>query len=182
VRGCGTHDAVRLPRISPLRDYEMIVAMRARHGLAALACLVGLAILIGPSLTSASAPAPPAPMTAECVHLAGRALQARNVLAGDPASPATVLLVTDTYGGRTLIEQIAKDGATSPVLTIPNSMPLSFDPSGTHLTTSSATTLQRSAKRRSPADEKRAASGATRTLISAPSPGNRPGNPSALSA
>lgn len=78
-------------------------------------------------------PAPPAPLTTDCVHLAGRALEARSALAGDPASPTTVLLATDTRDGATRIERIAQDGATSPVLTIPNSMPLSFDPSGTHL-------------------------------------------------
>lgn len=37
----------------------MIVAMSARYGLVAVGCLVGLAILVGPSLTSASVPAPP---------------------------------------------------------------------------------------------------------------------------
>src|SRR5690348_16380860 len=33
--------------------------MRARYGLVALACLAGLPILVGPSFTSASVPAPP---------------------------------------------------------------------------------------------------------------------------
>lgn len=78
-------------------------------------------------------PAPPAPLTSSCAHLAGRALQARIALAGDPTSPTSVLLAADTDEDKTLIERIAQGGATSPVLTIPNSMPLSFDPSGTHL-------------------------------------------------
>jgi hypothetical protein len=78
-------------------------------------------------------PAPPAPLTADCVNLAGRALDGRIALAGDSASPDTVLLATDTYGDRTLIERIAQTGATRPVLTIPHSLPLAFDPSGTHL-------------------------------------------------
>jgi hypothetical protein len=78
-------------------------------------------------------PAPPAPMTADCVHLAGRALDGRIAVAGDSASPATVLVATDTYGDKTRVERIAETGASSLVLTIPNSLPLSFDPTGTHL-------------------------------------------------
>lgn len=78
-------------------------------------------------------PAPPAPLTADCVHLAGRALTGATALAGSPTNPTTLLLAADSYGNRTLIEQITETGATSQVLTIPNSLPLSFDPSGTHL-------------------------------------------------
>jgi hypothetical protein len=44
-----------------------------------------------------------------------------------------VLLATDTYGDKTRVERITQTGATSLVLTIPNSLPLSFDPTGTHL-------------------------------------------------
>ena len=78
-------------------------------------------------------PAAPTPMTADCVHLRGRALDAGIALAGDPASPATVLLAAATQGDTTRVERIAQTGATSPVVTIPNSLPLAFDPSGTHL-------------------------------------------------
>jgi hypothetical protein len=79
-------------------------------------------------------PAPPAPLTADCVHLAGRELGPGAIaLAGSPASPTTLLVATDAYGDKTLVEQITRSGAISPVLTIPNSLPLSFDPSGTHL-------------------------------------------------
>ncbi len=79
-------------------------------------------------------PAPPAQMTARCVRVAGRPLGPGGIaLAGSPASPTTLLLAVDTYGGGTRIEQIAETGAVTPVLTIPDSLPLSFDPSGTHL-------------------------------------------------
>ena len=79
-------------------------------------------------------PAPPAPLTADCVHLAGRELSPGAIaLAGTQASPTTLLLATDAYGDKTVVEQITQSGAISPVLTIPNSLPLSFDPSGTHL-------------------------------------------------
>jgi hypothetical protein len=78
-------------------------------------------------------PAPPAPMTADCVHLAGRALDGSVALTGDSASPANVLAATDSYGDKTRVERIAETGAISRVLTIPNSLPLSFDPTGTHL-------------------------------------------------
>ena len=72
-------------------------------------------------------------MTADCVHLAGRALDGSIALAGDSASPATVLLATDSYGDKTRVERITETGTTSLVHTIPNSLPLSFDPTGTHL-------------------------------------------------
>ena len=86
-----------------------------------------------PVIVFVHVPAPPAPMTASCVHLPQGALGAKVVLGEDPASPATALLATDTPYDKTLIERIAKDGDTSPLLTIPNSLPLSFDPSGTRL-------------------------------------------------
>ena len=79
-------------------------------------------------------PAAPAPMTARCVHLAGQPLgPGALALAGSAASPMTVLVATDVRGDKTLVEQITQSGAISPVLTIRNSLPLSFDPSGTHL-------------------------------------------------
>jgi hypothetical protein len=78
-------------------------------------------------------PAPPAPLTAYCVHLAGPALVGRIALAASPTSPRTLLLATDADGGQTIVEEITETGATTPVLTIPNSLPLAFDPSGTHL-------------------------------------------------
>ena len=79
-------------------------------------------------------PAPPAPLTADCIHLAGRVLGPGAIaLAGSPASPTTLLVATDGYGDTTRVEQITRSGAIRPVLAIPNSLPLSFDPSGTHL-------------------------------------------------
>jgi hypothetical protein len=79
-------------------------------------------------------PALPAPLTADCVHLAGRALGPGAIaLAGTQASPTTVLVATYAAGDKTLVEQITQSGAINPVLTIPNALPLSFDPSGTHL-------------------------------------------------
>ncbi|MFZ0973984.1 MAG: hypothetical protein WAN22_17265 [Solirubrobacteraceae bacterium] len=72
-------------------------------------------------------PAPPAPLTADCVHLAGRELgPGAFSLAGTQASPTTLLVATDAYGDKTVVEQITQSAAISPVLTIPNSLPLSF--------------------------------------------------------
>jgi hypothetical protein len=78
-------------------------------------------------------PAPPAPLTADCVHVAGRSLADAAAVAGSPADPAAALVATDASGARTLVEQIGENGAVTPVLTIPNSFPLSFDPSGTRM-------------------------------------------------
>ncbi len=36
-------------------------------------------------------------------------------------------------GGGTIVQTIAENGLVTPVLTIPDSLALSFDPSGTHL-------------------------------------------------
>jgi hypothetical protein len=73
-------------------------------------------------------------MTADCVHLvAGRALNAGIALAGDSASRTSALVATDTDNNRMLVERITKKGVITPVLTIPGSLPLAFDPSGTHL-------------------------------------------------
>jgi hypothetical protein len=79
-------------------------------------------------------PAPPAPLTADCVRLPGRALGPGAIaLAGSPSSPTSLLVGTDAYADKTVVEQITRSGGITPVLTIPNSLPLSFDPSGTHL-------------------------------------------------
>jgi hypothetical protein len=72
-------------------------------------------------------------MTADCVHLRGSAIEGSIAIAGDPASPPTLLLATDGRHGTTRVERIAETGATSLVVTIPDSLPLAFDPSGTHL-------------------------------------------------
>jgi hypothetical protein len=43
------------------------------------------------------------------------------------------LLAAGGLGGKTVVEKIAESGQVTPVLTIPNSLALSFDPSGTRL-------------------------------------------------
>lgn len=78
-------------------------------------------------------PAPPAPLTADCVHLTGHALTGGIAVATSPTSPRSLLLATDAAGDQTVVEQITTSGATRRILTIPKSLPLSFDPSGTHL-------------------------------------------------
>jgi len=45
-------------------------------------------------------PAPPAPLTAQCVHLAGPALEGRLALASSPTSPGSLRLATYATGGR----------------------------------------------------------------------------------
>ena len=86
-----------------------------------------------PVMVFVHVPAPPSPLTASCVHLPAYAIGAATVLAQDPASPATALIATNTTADRTLVERIAQNGTTEHVLTIPDSLPLAFDPSGTHL-------------------------------------------------
>jgi hypothetical protein len=86
-----------------------------------------------PVIVFVHVPAPPAPLSAECVHLPGPALAGATALAASPASPTTLLLATDSYPGPTRVETITQTGAISPVLAIPNSLPVAFDPSGTHL-------------------------------------------------
>jgi hypothetical protein len=78
-------------------------------------------------------PASPAPLTADCVHLAGRALGPAIALAPSPASPTSLLVATEPYGDKTVIETITQSGAIRRQLTIRNSLPLSFDPAGTDL-------------------------------------------------
>ena len=77
-------------------------------------------------------PPPPARLTAVCVHLAGPAFGGIVALAGSPASPRALLLATDP-GDETVVEQITEAGVITPMLTIPNSSPQSFNPSGTQL-------------------------------------------------
>ena len=65
--------------------------------------------------------------------VARQPLDGNAVLAGDSASPASALVAVNTNGDRTLVERIAQTGAASPLITIPNSLPLSFEPTGTRL-------------------------------------------------
>ena len=44
-----------------------------------------------------------------------------------------MLVATDAYGDKTVVQQIAQSGAITRQFAIRNSLPLSFDPSGTHL-------------------------------------------------
>lgn len=79
-------------------------------------------------------PAPPAPLTADCVHLAGRALGPGAIaLAPSPASPASLLVATYAHGDKTVVEQITRSGSIRQQLSIRNSLPLSFNPAGTGL-------------------------------------------------
>ena len=78
-------------------------------------------------------PAPPAPLSADCVHLGGMALTPAIALSGSHASPASLLLAADTDRDSTRIEQISQTGTTTRVLTIRDSLPLAFDPTGTRL-------------------------------------------------
>jgi hypothetical protein len=78
-------------------------------------------------------PTPPAPLKADCVRLAGPPLDGRIALAGSPTKPTALLVATNGIGGDTVIEQIAETGEITRLLTIPNSLPLAFDPSGSHL-------------------------------------------------
>jgi hypothetical protein len=73
-------------------------------------------------------PPPPAPMTARCVHLSGRAIGVA-ALGSTQAFPSTLLLASASGG----VERVTESGAVTPVLAIPDSLPMSFDPSGTHL-------------------------------------------------
>jgi hypothetical protein len=77
-------------------------------------------------------PSPPAPLTAVCVHLAGPALGGLVVLGGSPTFPHAVLIATDV-GDKTIVEKVTQTGMVTPMLNIPDSLPQSFDPSGTHL-------------------------------------------------
>lgn len=78
-------------------------------------------------------PARPAPLTARCVRLAGKALTPAMALAGNPTSPSSLLIATDSDGDSTEVEQIAQTGITTRLLTIRDSLPLAFDPTGDHL-------------------------------------------------
>lgn len=78
-------------------------------------------------------PAPPAPLSADCVHLGGMALNPAIALSRSQASPSSLLLATDSYGDSTRVELISQTGTTTRVLTIRDSLPLAFDPTGTRL-------------------------------------------------
>lgn len=49
------------------------------------------------------------------------------------AAPTSLLLAATSTGDRTVVEQVAPSGATTPVLSIAHVLPLAFDPTGTHL-------------------------------------------------
>jgi hypothetical protein len=78
-------------------------------------------------------PARPAPLTATCVHLSGAQVMGGNALGADPGSPHALLAASDALGGGTDVEKITESGQVTPVLTIPDSLALAFDPSGSHL-------------------------------------------------
>jgi hypothetical protein len=86
-----------------------------------------------PVIVFVHVPAPPAPLTAVCVRLTGAQLGGLVVLGEDPTSPTTLLVAAGGLGGGTAVQKIAETGRVTPVLTIPDSLGLSFDPSGTHL-------------------------------------------------
>ena len=82
----------------------------------------------------AHVPAAPAPLTARCVHLPAPELgPVAMALAPTPRSPTTLQLATYASGDKTLVERITQSGTVTPVLTIRNALPCSFDPFGTHL-------------------------------------------------
>ncbi len=85
-----------------------------------------------PVIVFVHVPAPPAPLTAVCVRLTGGPLEGPT-LGQDSTSPNTLLLAAGGLGGKTIVEKIAENGHITPVLAIPDSLALSFDPSGTHL-------------------------------------------------
>lgn len=79
-------------------------------------------------------PAPPAPLTARCIHLAGPPLgPGAMALVQSPTNPEALLVATESRGDNTLIEQITSSGSTSRLQSIPDSLPDAFDPSGTQL-------------------------------------------------
>ena len=86
-----------------------------------------------PVVVFVHAPAPPAPLTAVCVRVTEGPLEDPVALGEDSASPSTLLVATGGVGGKMIVEKIAETGQVTPVLTIPDSLALSFDPSGTHL-------------------------------------------------
>ncbi len=78
-------------------------------------------------------PAPPAPLTATCVHLSGAKVEGGDALGVDPGSPDALLAAGSARGGGTIVEKITATGKLTPLLTIPDSLALAFDPSGSHL-------------------------------------------------
>ncbi len=78
-------------------------------------------------------PAPPAPLAATCVHLSGVSVTGGDALGADPGSPDALLAAGIARGGGTVVERITETGKLTPLLRIPDSLPLAFDPSGSHL-------------------------------------------------
>lgn len=68
-------------------------------------------------------PARPAPLTARCAQVAGKALTPAMALAANPASPTSLLIASDGVGDSTQVEQIAQTGVTTRLLTIRDSLP-----------------------------------------------------------
>jgi hypothetical protein len=86
-----------------------------------------------PVIVFVRVPAPPAPLTATCVRVKGGQLDSFAVLGEDPTSPTTLLAATPGHDGGTIVERVTEGGNVTPMLTIPDSLAMSFDTSGTHL-------------------------------------------------
>jgi hypothetical protein len=78
-------------------------------------------------------PRPPAALTSKCIRLPGAALGGRVVVASDPASPSSALVATTGHSAGTLVEQVSQTGAIRKMADIPDSLPIAFDSSGSHL-------------------------------------------------
>jgi hypothetical protein len=85
-----------------------------------------------PVIVFVHVPAAPAPLTARCVHLTGSALVAPAV-AASPASPTSLRVATASYPGPMRVADINRAGHVRVLITVPNSQPVAFDPTGTHL-------------------------------------------------
>jgi hypothetical protein len=86
-----------------------------------------------PVIVFVRVPAPPAPLSADCVHLRGGAPGGASAMTATPGAPKTLLLATDGRGDATVLETVSLTGKVDPVLSIAHALPQSFDPSGTHL-------------------------------------------------
>jgi hypothetical protein len=71
-------------------------------------------------------------LTETCVQLSRTAVAGAVVLGSTQAAPNNLLLASSA-GGKTVVDKVTQTGAVTSELTISNSLPLSFDPSGTHL-------------------------------------------------
>lgn len=78
-------------------------------------------------------PPAPAALTATCVHVPGLMLDGRVAIAADPAGAHSVLVTASALHGRTLVERVFQNGASRQVVSIPDSLPIAFDATGTHL-------------------------------------------------